>query len=603
MNKRTKQAMKEVWWHGVSVSEGLATGRVLRLHSGAHHHIYRATLVASDIERETRRMRAAVRLSRRQLLAIKKRAERALGAEHAYIFDAHLLMIEDQKLLDEVEECIRREHVNAEWAVKVVSDRLLAIYTEIKDDYLRERSSDIEDVTRRILFALSGERPDNQRLTEDAVIVAEELMPSAAAELDFARVRAIASDAGGWTSHTAIIARGMGIPAVVGLHDLYRHARTGDEIIVDAQKGKVVLHPSASTIEAYREGEARISLARRSGAAGDSARGEPLRTLDGEEVCLRANVELPAEYEAVRRSGACGIGLYRSEFLFTQRGQMPTEDEQFAAYTEIAELAGAHGATVRIFDFGGDKMGAAVQSDGERNPALGLRAIRFCLRREDVLRTQARAILRAAAQGHLNLVLPMVSDLTDVRRARRIIDEEREKLTREKRAAGPVKIGAMIEVPSAVLTADRLAREVDFFSLGTNDLVQYLLAVDRSNDAVADWFRSLHPAVLESIERTLSAARAATIAAVVCGEMAATPAYAVVLIGLGARDLSMAASSIPRVRRVLAGIETARAREIALECLECETADDVEELVRQRLGAQWPHLFPPETLPPPKGRG
>ena len=202
----------------MTVSEGLATGRVLRLHSGAHHHIYRATLVASDIERETRRMRAAVRLSRRQLLAVKKRAERALGAEHAYIFDAHLLMIEDQKLLNEVEECIRREHVNAEWAVKVVSDRLLAIYTEIKDDYLRERSSDIEDVTRRILFALSGERPDNQRLTEDAVIVAEELMPSAAAELDFARVRAIASDAGGWTSHTAIIARGMGIPAVVALH-------------------------------------------------------------------------------------------------------------------------------------------------------------------------------------------------------------------------------------------------------------------------------------------------------------------------------------------------------------------------------------------------
>jgi len=598
VSRQGKHQRIEQHWHGVAVSEGLATGRVLRVHSGAHH-IYRATLEEQEIERETRRLQAAVRLARRQMLTIKKRAERALGAEHAYIFDAHLLLLEDRKLLDEIESCIHLERVNAEWAVKVVADRLLAVYAEIKDDYLRERSSDIEDVMRRLLVALSGEYPPSQRLTQDAVIVAEELMPSAAAELDFAHVRAIASDAGGWTSHTAIIARGLGIPAVVGLRDLYRHARTGDEIIVDARAGDVVLHPSVSTTRQYSATAARNG---RAPAPVAEAAGEPVRTLDGVEIILRANVELPAEYEGVRRYGARGIGLYRSEFLLSQRGEIPSEDEQCKTYAEIAELGRTDGAVVRLFDLGGDKMSPGVPIDAERNPALGLRAIRFCLRREDVLRRQARAILRAAARGRLSIVLPMISDVTDVRRARRIIDEERERLTGEGQETGPVPLGAMIEVPSAVMTADKLAREVDFFSLGTNDLVQYLLAVDRSNDEVADWFRSLHPAVLQSIKRTLDAAHRASIPAVVCGEMAAAPAYALVLVGLGARDLSMTASSIPRVRRMLAGIEIDRARQIAEQSLDCATADDAEELVRVRLGAGWAHLFPPEALPAPKKR-
>ena len=578
-------------------SDGLVIGRVLRGHSGAKY-IYRATLDETDVERETRRMRIAVRLARRQLLAIKKRAEQMLGAEHAYIFDAHLLMLEDRKLLEDVETLIRRERVNAEWAVKVASDRLLAVYAEIKDEYLRERSSDIEDVTRRLLVALSGERPREPRLTEDAIVVAEELMPSAAAEFDFTHVRAIASDAGGWTSHTSILARGLGIPAVVGLRDLYRHARTGDEIVVDAFKGEVVLHPTKSTIEHYKATEAR---AVRSRVAAVDNTSEPLRTLDQVEIILRANVELPAEYEGIQRYGARGIGLYRSEFLLAHDGTIPSEDEQCTAYVEIARLAGAEGATVRLFDVGGDKIGDG-QADTERNPALGLRAIRYCLRHEDLLRTQVRALLRAAAQGYLNLLLPMISDAADVRRVRRIIDEERAQLKSEGCLTGPVKIGAMIEVPSAVFIADKLARQVDFFSLGTNDLVQYLLAVDRGNDEVADWFRSLHPAVLQSIHKTLNAAQTASIPAVVCGEMAATPAYALILIGLGARELSMAASLIPRMRRTLAGIDAESARLIAAECLDCETADETEELVRQRLGEKWPHLFSPETLPPPKDK-
>jgi phosphotransferase system enzyme I (PtsI) len=592
LTKRRRFEEREARWQGLGVSDGVVVGRVLRVFNGTRQ-VYRAALDEKDVERETRRLRAAIRLARRQLLAIKARAEKELGAEHAYIFDAHLLMLEDRKLLEDVERQIRDERVNAEWAVKVAADRLLAIYAEIKDDYLRERGSDIEDVTQRILVALSGERPNFRKLTEDAVIVAEDLLPSAVAELDFEHARAIATDAGGWTSHTAIIARGLGIPAIVGLRDLHRHARTGDQIIVDAQQGTTILHPSTATVEQYRVIKANARSVP-SAAAEDLSK--PLHTLDGKEIVLRANVELPAEFEDVRRFGARGIGLYRTEFLLSHKGAVPTEDEQCEAYREVAELAGDDGATIRLFDLGGDKSGV-VGLEVERNPALGLRAIRFSLTHEDLLRTQARAILRAAARGHLDVVLPMISDVMDVRRAQRIFNEERARLADEGKEIGRVRIGAMIEVPSAVMTADKVAQEVDFFSLGTNDLVQYLLAVDRGNESVADWFRSLHPAVLHSIHRTLDAARKAFIPAVVCGEMASTPAYAVILIGLGATDLSMTASSIPRVRRTVEGIKFADAQEIARECLECETADDVEELVRVRFGERWPQLFPPKSLP------
>jgi phosphotransferase system enzyme I (PtsI) len=596
VSKRRRKEGQEERWRGRGVSEGVVVGRVLRVFNGTRQ-VYRATLDEKDIGREIRRLRAAIRLARRQLLAIKARAEKELGAEHAYIFDAHLLMLEDRKLLDDVEKYISEERANAEWAVKVAADHLLAVYAEIKDDYLRERGSDIEDVTQRILVALSGEGLDYRKLTEDAIIVAEDLLPSAVAELDFEHARAIATDAGGWTSHTAIIARGLRIPAVVGLRDLHRRAQTGDSVVVDAQQGIVILHPSAETVEHYK---AIITNAAgvRPPPASEDGRG-PLLTLDGKEITLRANVELPAEYQDVHRYGARGIGLYRSEFLLSHKGVMPSEEEQCQAYREVAELAGEAGATIRLFDLGGEKFGGATV-ETERNPALGLRAIRFSLRQEEVLRTQARAVLRAAAYGRLDIVLPMVSDVTDVRRARRLINAERARLESEGKESGRVRIGAMIEVPSAVITADKMAREVDFFSLGTNDLVQYLLAVDRGNEEVSDWFRSLHPAVLHSIERTLDAARKAQIPAVVCGEMASTPAYVVVLIGLGATELSMTPSSIPRVRRTIEGINYADAQAIALQCLDCETADDVEELVRVRLSENWPHLFPPKSLPAPR---
>ena len=576
---------------GLGVSDGVVIGRVLRLQEGTRE-VYRAQIAEADLERERRRFRAAVRLSRRQLEAIKDRAEKELGRGHAYIFDAHLLFLEDAKLTRDVEDYIVKERSNAEWAAKVVGDRLLSIYTQINDDYLRERGSDIEDVIQRLLANLTGEGPKYPNLSEDAVIVARDLLPSTIAELDLNHVRAIATDTGGWTSHMAIIARGLGLTAVVGLRDFYRRTRTGDQIIVDARRGEVVLHPTATTVEEY---ELTIAAPEVAATVAGVVESGPVTTRDGVRISLRANVELPTEFQAVREFGASGVGLFRSEFLLSRPGLMYSEEQQYQSYKALADAAGSDGAVVRLFDVGGE-VGSEVK-DRERNPALGLRAVRFNLRNQQVMRTQVRAILRAASGGTLSLVIPMVADVADVRLSKKVIAEELDSLAAAGIASAKVPVGAMIEIPSAVLTAEKIASEVDFFELGTNDLVQYTLAVDRGNDKVSDWFRTLHPSVLYGIKRTLEAADVVKIPVIVCGEMASTPAYAVLLTGLGAVDLSMTPAMIPRVRSTLAQIDTTDAREVASKCLDSATADEVEEIVRNEFKTRWPELFPPRALP------
>ena len=590
--EQVSPATQELRCKGLGVSDGVVIGRVLRLQEGTRD-VYRAEIAEEDLERERRRFRAAVRLSRRQLEAIKDRAEKELGRGHAYIFDAHLLFLEDAKLTRDVEDYIVKERSNADWAAKVVGDRLLSIYTQINDEYLRERGSDIEDVIQRLLANLTGEGPKYPNLSEDAVIVSPDLLPSTIAELNLNHVKAIATDAGGWTSHMAIIARGLGLTAVIGLRDLYQRTRTGDQIIVDARHGEVILHPLESTIEQYQAGDRSFPSTAEAGIAGSG----PVLTRDGIEILLRANVELPAEFHAIHAFGACGVGLFRSEFLLSRPGMMGSEEAQYEVYKSLAEAAGEYGAIVRLFDVGGE-VGSDLK-ERERNPALGLRAVRFGLRNKEIMRKQVRAILRAATAGRLSLVIPMVADVADVRLAKKVIDEEVHKLGAEKASFAEVKIGAMIEIPSAMLTAEKIANEVDFFELGTNDLVQYTLAVDRGNDKVSEWFRTLHPAVLYGITRTLQAAREASIPVIVCGEMASTPAYAVLLLGLGTIDLSMIPALIPRVRGVLSQISVDEAREIALRCLNAATADEVEELVRNEFRSRWPGLFPPNTLPKP----
>jgi phosphotransferase system enzyme I (PtsI) len=593
------ETQREIRCRGLGVSEGIVVGQVLRMHEG-NQHVYHWRVAEADLERERRRFRSAVNLATRQVQDIKEKAADRFGKDHAYIFDAHLLLLADEKLLGDIDRHITLQHTNAEWAVKVIGDGLLYLYSQIKDDYLRERGSDIEDVMRRLLVALSGEALGQHELSEDAVIVSQDLLPSAVAELDLERVRALATDTGGWTSHTSILARGVGIPAVVGLHDFYRRTKTGDRIIVDATRNEVILHPSAETLEAY---QARADTRARRPASVECPEPGPLQTQDGVAVTLQANVEIPSEFSGVKRYGASGVGLYRSEFLLARKGAMVSEEEQRAAYEAVARVAGEAGAVIRLFDLGGDNL-REPPHEPEKNPALGLRAIRFVLRNEGVMRQQVRAILRAAATGGLlKIVLPMVADVSDVKRARQIIHEEADSLRQAGLGFAEVSIGAMIEVPAAVFMAPQLARSVDFFELGTNDLVQYTLAVDRSNDEVADWFRTLHPAVLQSIDRSLQAAAKAGIPAIVCGEMASTPAYAVLLIGLGATILSMTPAAIPRVRNTLAGIDAKDAQLIATDCLACDTADEVEGLVRERFASLWPQLFSAANLPARRGNG
>jgi phosphotransferase system enzyme I (PtsI) len=589
---------QELRFKGLGVSEGIVIGQVLRMHDGTQH-VYHWKIDVDEVEAERRRFLGAVSLAKEQVAEIKSQAEQRLGKDHAYIFDAHLLLLEDERLTGDIQEEITNQYANAEWAVKVVGDRILSLYSEIKDEYLRERGSDIEDVMQRLLVALSGVEPWHRNLSEDAVIVSRDLLPSAVAELDLDHARALATDTGGWTSHTSILARGIGIPAVVGLRDFYRRARTGDRIIVDANRNEVILHPSRATLDSYKL----ETTTRAQPQAAPEAKGVgPLQTQDGIEITLRANVELPSEYEGVAKYGARGVGLYRSEFLLGRRGVVSSEEEQLQAYGEIAKVAGEDGVIIRLFDLGGENLRDQFH-EPEKNPALGLRAIRFGLFNEDVMRTQVRAILRAAASGRLKIVLPMVADTKDVRRALEIIEEETSRLSNAGWPAKPISVGAMIEVPSAVFMAESIAKIVDFFELGTNDLVQYTLAVDRGNDEVADWFRTLHPAVLRSIDYSLKAARNAGIPAIVCGEMASTPAYAVLLLGLGATDLSMTPSAIPRVRRTVTEINTKDARLIAEECLKCETADEVENLVRERFAKLWFNLFPPASLPAARQAG
>jgi phosphotransferase system enzyme I (PtsI) len=572
--ERFTRATNELRAKGLSVSDGIVIGRVLRLQEGTRD-VYRAHIADADLERERRRFRAAVRLSRRQLEAIKDRAEKELGRGHAYIFDAHLLFLQDAKLTRDVEDYIVKEHSNAEWAAKVVGDRLLSIYTQINDEYLRERGSDIEDVIQRLLANLTGEGPKYPNLSEDAVIVSTDLLPSTIAELNLNHVKAIATDAGGWASHMAIIARGLGLTAVVGLRDFYHRTRTGDQIIVDARAGEVILHPTPETFEHYR-----FTVHEAGPTVDMQAKLEcgPVTTRDGVQITLRANVELPAEFQAVADFGACGVGLFRSEFLLSRPGLMSSEDDQHEVYKELVESAGEYGAIVRLFDVGGE-FGPDLK-ERERNPALGLRAVRFNLTHKQIMRTQVRAILLSAAAGPFSVVFPLFGDFGAVRLAKRVIEEESERLASENVPFARVQIGAMIEVPSAVLTAEKIATEVDFFELGTNDLVQYTLAVDRGNDKVSDWFRTLHPAVLYGISRTIEAAKDAQIPVIVCGEMASTPAYAVLLVGLGAVDLSMIPAMIPRVRTVLEQIDANDVRELALKCLAAATADEVEDLVK-----------------------
>jgi len=574
---------------GVAASPGIAVGRVLRLDERGRHQFYYIGVSAAQARMEVRRLREALEEARNQLRDIKVRLADELGFKHSFILDAHLLMLEDSRFIQELESEIRTRRVNAEWAVRSVADRAIAVYKQVSDPYLRERTSDLEDVATRLLTILSGhDKFDLSKLDQDVIIVAKNIWPSTVAELDFGHVLGFATNTGGLTAHSAIIARSLNIPAVVGLHDVTRVAKTGNLIVVDGAAGEVILRPTKSVLKSYIQKRDNDRSNRHDDAVGSQA----AATIDGVRMTLRANVELPTEIDSLALFGAEGIGLYRSEFLFLNRlPDLPGEEEQYEVYRKLADAAGEFGANIRVFDLGGDKL-TLGGFETEQNPALGLRAIRLSLRVEHIFRTQLRAILRANLRGNLRVVLPLICTITELREAKRIIAEVKQELAdAQVEHNAHLPIGVMIEVPAAALMADLFAREADFLSVGTNDLIQYILAVDRANENVAYLYQPLHPAILRTIGHLVRVAEAAQVPLELCGEMAADPLQAIALIGLGIRTLSLVPGSIPLVKNAIRSIEYDRVKSLMKEAMKLKSSAEVEELLVRELPQQAPRFF------------
>lgn len=574
-----------------AVSRGVIIGKVVSLH-GKSRQFYQVKLKDNQIEREVRRFLAAVRLAKRQLKKLGSSNSRSHSETQATIFDTHQMILEDRSLLGKIEEAIREQKVNAEWAVKFVTDRYISIYKDIQDEHLRERHIDLQDIAERILIALGGGEKAPLKLDKNSIIVAGDVKPSTIVELSESNLCGIVTESGGWTSHTFILARELGIPAVTGVKSILRRVRTGDSIIVDGYNGQVFLHPTKEIVKIYQQ---KAASYQEISTENKETLKDKVETLDGRNIVIRANLDIGKGYSQAKRYGAQGIGLFRSEFLFNQYQTLPTEKQQYEAYRKIAELSGADGVRIRTFDISLEQLFEHLDQK-EKNPALGLRAVRLCFSHEKVFRTQIRALLRASYEMNLDILLPMISDIAEIYKVKEAIKLEKEQLARRKIKFGNPKIGAMIEVPSAIMMIEEIAGEVEFLSIGTNDLVQYLLGVDRDNELVADWFRTLHPAVLRSLKKVLEAAEKHDIPAIICGEMAGSPVYAAILVGLGAKELSMNVASMPRVRKVVTNIAYEEAREIVSSVEKCLTAEEVENIVRDSLSKKWSHLFPPDIL-------
>ncbi|MBI3932019.1 MAG: phosphoenolpyruvate--protein phosphotransferase [Acidobacteria bacterium] len=566
---------------GTGVSPGIAVGQVLLVEREIVP-VFRLLLPPEAVEGEVQRLSRAVEVSRTQLQAIKDRMAREVGIPHAYIFDAHLLMLEDPLLLDRAVAIIREEHVNAEWALRTVSEQLHALFDEFSDAYLKERSTDLDDVLGRVQINLAGgdDAPSLARLPRGTfVLVAPDLTPSEAAELAWERVLAVALDAGSQTYHTAILARSLGIPAVVGLRDATRRIPPGALVVVDGARGHVSVEPSAPALEAYRAAQERDRIEEQ---RLKETRGLASVTLDGVGVRLEANAEFPDEAATAILYGAEGIGLFRSEYLLGRSRRWPTEEEQVAVYRGLLEQMTPHPVTVRTWDVGPEEL--APGGPSSPNPALGERALRLLRRDPEPFRTQLRALLRAAAHGPLRIMLPFVAGPSDLWMALELIETIRGELRREGQAfREDVPVGLILEIPSAALTADLLARQVAFLSVGTNDLIQYLLAVDRVDPRVSSLYEPLHPAVLRTVRDIVAAGQRHHVPVSVCGEMAADPLQALVLFGLGVRELSMSPASIPRVKAAVRGVRAAHVREVANACLDVPTAAEIETTLRREL--------------------
>lgn len=569
---------------GIGVSTGIALGRALVL-EGPRAAVYRLTLDPRTVEKEVSRFEGARRRAWRQLRDLRDRVRRDAGEPFARLFDVQILTLRDPAFRQAAIDLIRREQVNAEWALRTVVGRYARVFADLGDPELRERGTDVEDVEARVQGILAGgrRRPDLAELAEDVIIVAASLSPSDTAGLNRDRVIGLAIDEGGPTSHTAIIAGALGIPAVTGLQDASRRVRSGDSLALDGRTGDLVVNPDAGTLAEWRD---RVEIQSREETGLRALSDQPAVTEEGQRIHLRANLELPGEVAVALRHGAEGIGLYRSEFLYLERAPvLPDEEEHYRVYRALAEEVRPWEVSIRTLDLGGEASLGPAPPQREANPVLGLRAIRLCLRRRDLFRVQLRAILRAGACGRVRVLFPMVSGVDEFREARAILDEVREDLVRSEIPCDPhLPVGLMIEVPSAAILADRLAAEADFLSIGTNDLIQYALAIDRGNASVSYLYDPLHPAILRLIAGVREAAARIGRPLSVCGEMAADPLSAAVLVGLGIHELSMNPAAIPAVKRRIRSLSLLQARAAATEALQLDTAAAVRARMQVLLG-------------------
>jgi phosphotransferase system enzyme I (PtsI) len=567
-------AAKEIMLKGIGVSSGVATGPVFLLTTEAEDRVVERDINEDEIAREIGRFEESLIATRHQIHEIQKQVEAALGPESASIFDAHLLVVDDRALVEEVIRGLKVHKKNVETVLRMVAERYAEALLKVQDDYLRERAVDVKDVTRRILRNLSGASSTSlAQLTTPHILVANDLAPSEAATLDKTKILGFATDLGSPTSHTAIMARALGIPAVVGMHDISVRVTSGEPLLIDGNTGVVMIHPSHESLERYGKVEAsrRVILNQL-----EQLKSQPAETRDGYAVALSCNIELPADVEMVRRVGGSGVGLFRTEYLYLAQKGLPTEDDQAAIYQQVASELAPGPVVIRTLDLGGDKFLSQLKTPAEINPFMGWRAIRFCLAQPEIFKTQLRAILRASTNENVKIMYPMISNLDELLRANQLLDECKLELDAKKIPFNPeIDIGIMIEVPSAALTAHLLAPHVRFFSLGTNDLVQYTLAVDRVNERIAYLYEPTHPAILRLIKNTIDVGHEHGIWTGICGEMAGNPLLVPLLIGLGVDEFSVSPSSVLVVKDVIRKLRYSQAEELAETVMASGTGSDV----------------------------
>lgn len=572
------------------MSAGVVRGKVLVI-TTTRDTVPQRSITTEGVADELHRLEQALIKTRQEIAAVQQKVAENLGASDANIFDAHLLVLEDPTLLDETTRMMREQLVSVDYAYQQVAEKYAATLESIEDDYLRERAADLRDVKTRVLNHLVGRAPEDvlSYLNEPCIIIAHDLTPSTTAQLNKKFVLGFATEIGSKTSHTAIMARSLQIPAIVGLAEITAHLVNGEYILLDGYNGVVVLNPTEQTLFEYGQ------LVRRQMTLQEELselKDKPAVTLDGRKVILSANLETPEDVDNVKLCGAEGVGLYRTEYLFINRDALPSEEDQFHAYHKVAQALKGQPVVIRTLDLGGDKFLSSLQIPPEMNPFLGWRAIRFCLQELDVFRLQLRAILRASVVGNVKIMYPMISGAEELQQANDVLEECKQQLRTEgKPFDDKLEIGAMIEIPSAALAADALAKRAQFFSLGTNDLIQYSLAVDRMNEKIAHLYEPCHPAILRLIQMTVEAAHRKGLWVGVCGEMAGDPELVPLLLGLGVDELSCAPPLVPQIKKLIRQIKQSEAEALVQKAFECDSGTEIHALSRQLARKVAPTLF------------